>query len=499
MKRARATTLVAIALITAAPPAAWSLGSRVPSLDTGEAAGPTPTPGACAAQGPAVFPGAPTSYRDIVQRAGPAVVGVMATGQYTVTPDGAPDDAPNDLDDHPRQLLQGAPSLRPHVSSLAWGISVPFRNQGTGFIVSADGLIVTASHIVRDARDVTVRLRDRREFEAKLVGTDPVTDIAVLRIDAAHLPVIRLGDAQQLQVGDPVLAIGSPFGLEQSATQGIVSGMDRSLPGEPAVPYIQTDAAMNPGSSGGPLFDACGAVVGISAQIYSRTGGFQGLSFAIPIKVAQKVVREIATRGRAAHALLGVSVQDVTQGLAESFGLRQPSGALVTRVSPGSAAAAAGLRPGDVIVDVDDLAIDRAGELGSRISEESPGRTVRLRFWRDAGLWAVTARLGAVEDEATHTVKPDEGRAAGPAGLDLRTLTDQEKARLGLRAGLLVVGVSGAAASAGVRPGDALLGVNGELAESVDAVHRMLSAGRRRIALLILHDGEQFFVVVTLR
>ena len=249
---------------------------------------------------------------------------------------------------------------------------MPFRSLGSGFIISSDGLILTNAHVVRAATEVIVKLRDRREFKAKVLGSDAATDIAVLRIDAKNLPVVRLGDAQQLQVGDPVLAIGSPFGFEQTATQGIVSAIGRSLPGDTAVPFIQTDAAVNPGSSGGPLFDASGAVVGINAQIYSRSGGYQGLSFAIPINVALKVKDQIVATGRASHARLGVTVQDLNQTLAESFGLQRPDGALIANVAPDSAAAAAGLMPGDVVTEINGEPI--------RSEERRVGKECRSRW-----------------------------------------------------------------------------------------------------------------------
>ena len=200
---------------------------------------------------------------------------------------------------------------------------------GSGFIISSDGLVLTNAHVVREAKDVTVKLSDRREFSAKVLGIDTATDIAVLRIDAKDLPVVRLGDPKGIEVGDPVLAIGAPYGLEQTATQGIVSAKGRSLPGDAVVPFIQTDAAVNPGNSGGPLFDGSGSVVGINAQIYSRSGGFQGLSFAIPIDVALKVKDQIVATGKARHGRLGVTVQDLNQSLADSFGLKQVGGALI--------------------------------------------------------------------------------------------------------------------------------------------------------------------------
>ena len=232
---------------------------------------------------------------------------------------------------------------------------------GSGFIISSDGLILTNAHVVREAKDVTVKLSDRREYSAKVLGLDTATDIAVLRIDAKDLPVVRLGDPKSLEVGDPVLAIGAPYGLEQTATQGIVSAKGRSLPGDAVVPFIQTDAAVNPGNSGGPLFDGSGSVVGINAQIYSRSGGFQGLSFAIPINVALKVKDQIVATGKAQHGRLGVTVQDLNQSLADSFGLKRVDGALISNVAPDSAAAEAGLKSGDVITEVNGEPVLRSG------------------------------------------------------------------------------------------------------------------------------------------
>ena len=285
-------------------------------------------------------------YRAIVKRYGPAVVGVTVSGLHRLSAD--EQDASPELDPF-LQFFRGMPGFRmPGRGAQA----APFRGQGSGFIVSADGLILTNAHVVREAREVTVHLSDRREFPARVLGADPVTDIAVLRIEAHDLPTVRLGDPGRIEVGDRVLAIGAPYGLEQTATQGIVSAKGRSLPGDVVVPFLQTDAAVNPGNSGGPLFNGQGEVIGINAQIYSESGGFQGLSFAIPIDVALKVKEQIVASGKASHARLGVSVQDLTQPLAESFGLPAPDGALVSQVMPGSAAARHGLRAGDVITEV---------------------------------------------------------------------------------------------------------------------------------------------------
>ncbi len=294
-------------------------------------------PGAPATVAPAAPPraaglGGVPSYRAIFKQAAPAVVGVTVEGMHKMTAEegggiqGLPPGAENDPF---FQFFRGMPGFqgrgRPNPQQ-------PFRGQGSGFIISADGLILTNAHVVREAKEVTVKLSDRREFAAKVLGADPATDIAVLRIDAKNLPVVNLGDAKSLEVGDPVLAIGAPYGFEQTATQGIVSAKGRSLPGESVVPFIQTDAAVNPGNSGGPLFDGNGSVVGINAQIYSQTGGYQGLAFAIPIDVALKVKDQLVAHGKASHGRLGVTVQDLTQGLAESFGMAKPDGALVAGV-----------------------------------------------------------------------------------------------------------------------------------------------------------------------
>ena len=282
--------------------------------------------------------------------------------------------------------------------------------------------------MVRDAKEVTVKLSDRSEYSAKVLGSDPVTDVAVLRIDAKGLPTVRLGDPKQLGVGDPVLAIGAPFGFEQTATQGIVSAKGRSLPGDAVVPFIQTDAAVNPGNSGGPLFSGNGEVIGINAQIYSHTGGYQGLAFAIPIDVALKVKDQIVATGKASHGRLGVSVQDLNQNLAESFGLKRPDGALVAQVAPGSAAAAAGLKAGDVITHVNGEALQRSGALSSVIGMAAPGDKVKLTVWRDQKAIDIEAKLGGATP-AAEAVADAGGDAQGvKLGLSLRPLQPRREA-----------------------------------------------------------------------
>ena len=339
----------------------------------------------------------------------------------------------------------------------------PFRGQGSGFIISDDGLILTNAHVVRDAKEVTVKLSDRSEYPAKVLGSDPVTDVAVLRIEAKGLPVVRLGDPKRLDVGDPVLAIGAPFGFEQTATQGIVSAKGRSLPGDAVVPFIQTDAAVNPGNSGGPLFDGNGEVIGINAQIYSHTGGYQGLAFAIPIDVALKVKDQIVATGKASHGRLGVSVQDLNQNLAESFGLKRPDGALVAQVAPGSAAAAAGLKAGDVITHVNGEALPRSGSLSSVIGMSAPGEKVKLTVWRDRARHRHRSQA-RWRDAGRRSVADAGDDAQGvKLGLSLRPLQPNERQqsqarrRPGGRAGH-----AAAAERAGIEAGDVLLAINGK-------------------------------------
>ena len=275
------------------------------------------------------------------------------------------------------------------------------RGEGSGFIISSDGLILTNAHVVQDAKEVTVKLTDRREYQAKVLGADPQTDVAVLKIEAKNLPVVKTGDVNQLQVGEWVLAIGSPYGLENTATAGIVSAKGRSLPDDTSVPFIQTDVAVNPGNSGGPLFNDRGEVVGINSQIYSRTGGFQGLSFSIPIDVAYKIKDQILEHGKVQHARLGVTVQEVNQDLANSFKLETPTGALVASVEKGSAAERAGLQPGDVVRQINGKTIVSSGDLASMITLASPGDKLAgcLAQWLAQEL---SATLGGVpKDKAT--------------------------------------------------------------------------------------------------
>lgn len=457
---------------------------------------------------PPLAPGNAPNYRAIVQQYGPAVVGVTVEGLHKPTGEEAEAMEQAQRNDPMYRYFRGMPGFpgAPGAPGAPGGRGAlpdqPFKGQGSGFIVSADGLILTNAHVVKDAKEVTVRLADRREYAAKVLGSDVATDIAVLRINAQGLPTVRLGDPKLLQVGDPVLAIGAPYGLEQTATAGIVSAKGRSLPGDTAVPFIQTDAAVNPGNSGGPLFDAAGNVVGINAQIYSRTGGFQGVSFAIPVDVAMRVRDQIVATGRAQHARLGVMVQDLTQPLAESFGLPKPDGALVAQVEPKSPAAAAGLKSGDVILRIDGEPMIQAGSLSARIAQSAPGERIKLSVWRGQKAQDLEVTLGrAGADGATQANaggSAEEATGGARLGLALRPLTRDERNQSQLEYGLVVQQAQGAAAKAGLSQGDVVLAINGLPVDSVDGLKRVLAGKPKNVALLVWRDGERLFVPVPL-
>lgn len=428
--------------------------------------------------------GAP-DYRSIVARYGPAVVGVTVES-------GAPD-AEQALDfgsDPFFRFHRGLPFPQ------APGNEVPVRGQGSGFIVSPDGVLLTNAHVVRNAKTVTVKLADRREFEARVLGVDPATDVAVLKIEASGLPTVSLGDPSRLAVGDYVLAIGSPYGFEQSASSGIVSATGRSLPGDSYVPFIQTDVAVNPGNSGGPLFDSQGQVIGINSQIWSRTGGYQGLSFAIPIDVAVRVRDQILATGEVRHARLGVTVQELNQALAESFGLRTPDGALVSGVTPGSAAEEAGLKAGDVILALDGQSIERSGDLAARIGMAAPGDRVRIAIVRRGERMQIDAVLGESRAESLALAGQPGTTDDGRLGLAVRPLAPAEREAAGGQGGLVVEQASGPAARAGISRGDLILSVNGEPVADAAQLREAARAAGHRIALLIQRGDTRIFVPV---
>src|SRR5882757_8233971 len=348
------------------------------------------------APAPAPEPGlrALPDFSQLVDRYGPAVVNVEVVEKAQPAAGGLQGLSPNDpFYDFFRRFGVPGPGQGPRPNQ------PPARGAGSGFIINSDGYILTNTHVVANADEVTVRLTDRREFPAKVIGADERTDVAVIKINAANLPTVKLGDPAKVRPGQWVLAIGSPFGFENSATAGIISATARSLPSDNYVPFIQTDVAVNPGNSGGPLFNLAGEVIGINSQIFSRTGGYMGVSFAIPIDVARNVEDQLVKTGKVVRGRIGVTIQDVNARLAESFGLDRPRGALVSSVEKDGPAAKAGLQPGDVILGVNSKPIERYGELSGSIAAMKPGADASLDVWRGGKKVAVSVKVTELKEQ----------------------------------------------------------------------------------------------------
>jgi serine protease Do len=471
--------------------------------NAGAVANQAPQAAAPAAAAPAVPVAAPMismpDFSVIAERNGPAVVNISVTGSTKTGFDGVQGRGRDPFGDDPffeffRRFQQPGQQRGER--------SVPTHGVGSGFIISPDGLILTNAHVVRDASEVTVKLTDRREYRAKVLGSDPKTDVAVLKIDGKNLPVVPLGRTSDLKVGAWVLAIGSPYGLESTVTAGVVSAKGRSLgPEDSYVPFIQTDVAVNPGNSGGPLFNTRGEVIGINSQIYSQTGGYQGLSFAIPIDVATKIKDQIVTTGKVAHAKLGVTVQEVDQAFADSFKLDTPEGALVANVEPGGPADKAGLKSGDVIRKINGQKIIASGDLPAVVGVAMPGDKVTLEVWRQGKAIELTGKLGNAADKAANSLadaaRGDDGASSKvKLGLQLRPLDPVEKRQSGINSGLLIEGAGGAAAYAGVQPGDVLLSVNGRTVNTVEQVRDVMAKSEKSVALLIQRGDEKIFIPV---
>jgi serine protease Do len=384
------------------------------------------------------------------------------------------------------------------------GGSPAVRGAGSGFIVSPDGYILTNTHVVANADEVTVRLTDRREFPAKVIGADERTDVAVIKINAANLPIVKLGDPTRIKPGQWVLAIGSPFGFENSATAGIISATARSVPGENYVPFIQTDVAVNPGNSGGPLFNMAGEVIGINSQIFSRTGGFMGVSFAIPIDVARNVEEQLIKTGRVVRGRIGVTIQDVNAQLAESFGLDRPHGALVSSVDKDGPAAHAGIAAGDVILSVGSRPIERYGELSGAIAAMKPGADTTLVVWRGGKQQNVSVKIEELKEQPQSVASRGGAQpqrtpvSASALGLTVRPLQPQEKSRAETQGSLLVEEVAGPGQDAGVEPGDIILGVNGRRVNTVKELQEAANGSGKTVALLIQRQDAQIFVPLRL-
>ena len=426
------------------------------------------------------------NYAAIVERFGPAVVGINTEVSEK---NNAKDGEQRTSNDPLFRFFHGQPDAAPRSPDAS------VRGLASGFIISKDGLILTNAHVVRNTDEVIVKLSDQREFKAKVLGSDNYSDIAVLKIKAENLPIVNLGNSDQLRVGDYVLAIGSPFGFEQSATAGIVSAKGRALPGDGNVPFIQTDAAVNPGNSGGPLFNAGGAVIGITSQIYSETGGYQGLSFAIPINVALRIKDQILASGKAVHARLGVSVQEVDQSLADSFRLKLPGGALVSSVAADSPAEKAGIEVGDIILKFNDKVIRKFSDLPLLVETEKPADKAAIEIWRSGKVIQLGATLGEVKSDI---VADNSSHSNVKLGVAVRSLTADEKKGNSRLSGLMVEDVSGPAARAGIESGDVIVAINGTQVKSVEDLQKIVATMNTRLAVLIQRGDAKIFIPVNL-
>jgi serine protease Do len=428
-----------------------------------------------AAQGP--------DFTTLVRDAGASVV-ALTGGLQPVLPDlPLPDDDAED------------PGVLRDFLRRYFGPSPQARSLGSGFVIDAEGYVITNAHLVGDGEEIVVRLADRREFEARLVGADPVSDIALLKVEASGLQPVRVGDPARLRPGEWVAAIGAPFGLERSVTAGIVSALGRTLPEESFVPFIQTDVAVNPGNSGGPLFNLAGEVVGVTSVIYSDTGGYQGLSFAIPIDVAMDVAAQLRTRGKVIRGRIGVRLQEVSVELAKAFQLPRATGALVVEVFRGSAADRAAIRPGDVVVRFGGKPVESDADLVRFTASARPGSTVEIDFVRFGAPLSARVRI----DEARSASMPPAG-ALKPErdllGLELVPLSPRQRERLRVDGGLVVQRPGEAGTRAGLLRGDIILSVNGRTVSSAEVFRAMLNAAGKgeTVALLVQRDGGRQFV-----
>ncbi len=472
-------------MVLGAAPLAALYGIAAPS--TAQAQGSPPPAAVTSAQprgGVAVML---PDFTTLVKRYGPAVVNIRVIEK-----------AQDEGSDNPfgpnspfAPFFRGLPFQAPPPSE-------PIRGEGSGFVIQSDGLILTNAHVVEGASRVTVQLTDRREYSAKVIGVDKTSDVAVIKIPVTGLPTVNLGDSNTLQVGQWVLAIGAPFGFENSATAGIVSAKGRTLPDSGYVPFIQTDVPINPGNSGGPLFDMQGQVIGINSQIYSRSGGYMGVSFSIPINVAMQVAHQILTTGHVERGKLGVVIQNVDQGLADSFGLPQPEGALVSSIEQNGAAARAGVQPGDVILALNGESVETSSQLPVRIASLMPGTTVHLTVWRNHARREIDVKLSSMSDQTVASAEHPQ-QQGGSLGLAVRPLTHDEQQETHTHGGLLVEGAGGPSQDAGIQPGDVVLAANGVKVATVDELRAAVEKSHGHVALLIQRGGTRIFVPVQVK
>lgn len=441
-------------------------------------------------------------FTELVERQGPAVVNVSTT--QVVRTNRATPQLPFDEDDPMFDFFRRfmPPGARPGTPR-----EFESRSLGSGFLISSDGYILTNAHVVDAADEISIKLSDKREFKAKVIGADKRTDVALLKIEASGLPAVKLGDPNQMKVGEWVVAIGSPFGFDSTVTAGIVSAKGRSLPQENFVPFIQTDVAINPGNSGGPLFNMKGEVVGINSQIYSRSGGFMGISFAIPIDVAMDVQNQLRQYGKVSRGRIGVVIQEVTKELADSFGLARAGGALVNAVEPGGPADKAGLQAGDVILRFDGKQVLNSADLPRIVGNAKPGSRIPLQVWRKGSSRDLVITVAEMQEE-TKGARKDSRRGSKPEpavnrlGLVLSELTAEQKRELKVTGGLVIDELRGSASRSDLRQGDVVLavierGVTTEL-RSVEQFNRILAQVEKNanVTLLVRRGDIQTFVTL---
>ena len=432
------------------------------------------------------------SFTALVKREGPAVVNISTTQKVSVETFAFPE-FPGIQPDDPffeffRRFNPGDQMPREYQT----------QSLGSGFIISQDGYIMSNAHVVANADEVVVRLTDKREFKAKVIGIDQRSDIALLKISASGLPVVNIGDSSRLEVGDWVVAIGSPFGFSNSVSQGIVSAKERSLPGGDVVPFIQTDVPINPGNSGGPLFNLNGEVVGINSQIYSRSGGYMGLSFAIPINMAMKIKDDLLKHGSVKRGWLGVRIQDVSAEHAQSFSLAKPTGVLIASVEKGGPAERAGVQIGDIILKFNNKEISSASELVRAVSDSAPGSRAKLQLWREGANKELTVVLGdAGTDDASHrpaSKAPNKSLEPEQLGMTLRELNRDEQKMLKTEAAIIVEAVNGIAAKSGIQAGDLIIAINSKRVSSIKQFRDVVDRAGKRAAVLIQREGNMMFI-----
>ena len=443
-------------------------------------------------------------FTGLVEAASPAVVNISTRQKVPQRAMAANGQQMPNLEGLPPQFREFFERSIPQQPRNPGGRQREAQSLGSGFIISADGYVLTNNHVVADADEIIVRLSDRSELEAKLIGADPRTDVALLKVEGKGLPILKLGKSDDLKVGEWVLAIGSPFGFDHSATAGIVSAKGRSLPNESYVPFIQTDVAINPGNSGGPLFNLDGEVVGINSQIFTRSGGFMGLSFAIPIDVAMDVATQLKSSGKVSRGWLGVVIQEVNKDLAESFGLEKPAGALVAQVLQDGPAAKGGLQVGDVILSLNGQSIVMSADLPHLVGALKAGDKAELDVVREGERKVLAMTVGALPDddeELVASAAPGEGVSSNRLGVAVVELTAEQKKTLDVTSGVLVKGVQdGPAALMGVRPGDVITHLNNQAIDTSKTFAAIAKAlpKDRSVSMRVLRGGRASFITFKL-